>query len=222
MRRIGIVAALPGELKPLVRAWEKRDALWTGLLGEQEAVAACAGMGAAAVARACERVLSSGPLDALVSIGWAGSLSCGLQVATATAVREVIEAGSGERFPTATASGQRLITIDRVADVQEKRRLAQQYQAVLVDMEAATVARLARDRDLAFYCFKGISDGPTDQLPDFNRFTGADGQLRMAAFITWAALHPQTWRPIGRLAKNSRTAAEQLAHLVSEHLADSR
>ena len=220
MKRIGIIAALPGELRPLVHNWDRRGAVWSGRIGQHEAVAACAGMGAAAVTRACERVLADGALDALVSIGWAGSLSCGLRTATATVVREVIDAGSGERFPTAIPDGQRLITIDRVADAQEKRRLAQEYQAVLVDMEAATVARLARTKDLDFYCFKGISDGPSDKLPDFNRFIGADGQLRMAAFLTWAAVHPATWRPIGRLAKNSRAAAGELAQLVITRLAD--
>ena len=43
---------------------------------------------------------------------------------------------------------------------------------------AETLARLAHMRGLPFYCFKGVSDGFADKLPDFNRFITADGQFR--------------------------------------------
>lgn len=222
MTRIAIVAALPGELRPLIRGWTPRGSLFYGRLGDSEAVATCAGMGAGAVTRACEQVLAASHPDTLVSIGWAGSLSCGLQPPQACAVREVIEASSGERFPTASGEGQRLITLGHVAGGPEKRSLAAQYQAVLVDMEAATVARIARDRGMAFLCFKGISDGPNDKLPDFNRFMGEDGQLRMPAFLLWAAVHPGSWRGVVRLGRNSRAAAEELANLVALRLSERR
>jgi adenosylhomocysteine nucleosidase len=38
------------------------------------------------------------------------------------------------------------------------------YEAGLVDMEAAGVARLARCAAFPFYCIKGVSDGYSDQL----------------------------------------------------------
>lgn len=220
MKRIGIVAALPGELKPLVRGWERRGPVFVGRAGESEIVAATAGMGAAAVTRACEQVLASGSIDALASVGWAGSLSCGLKPPEAVAVREVIDARSGERFSTVHAQGQRLITIDHVVAAPEKRSLAAQYQATLVDMEASAVARCANARNLPFLCFKAVTDGPNDKLPDFNRFTGADGQLRMASLVTWVLLHPHYWAAFGRLGKNSRLAAEELAKLTTRILTD--
>lgn len=220
MKRIGIVAALPAEIKPLVRGWARRGQLYTGRVGEFDAVAACAGMGASAVTRACEMVLAAGDVDTLISVGWAGALSCGLQVGGSYAVREVIDARSGERFNADYPEGHRLITLNHVAAAQEKRRLAETYQAVMVDMEASTVARLAQSKGLRFYCFKAISDGPSDQLPDFNRFTGADGQLRKAALLSWALLHPGYWTTLGRLGKNSHQAAEQLAWFVPRCLQD--
>ena len=51
MSRIAIIAAMPGELKPLVKDWKsvrtgQRFAYkWTAKLGENECVAVCAGMG---------------------------------------------------------------------------------------------------------------------------------------------------------------------------------
>lgn len=222
MTRIGILAAFYGELKPLVRTWQRRGPLWIGRLGSCDAVAGCAGMGSAAVIRACEQVLASGPVDALISIGYAGSLSCGLKPPVACAVREVIDAANGERFATSEPDGQRLVTLDHVADTSEKRSLAAEYQAVLIDMEAAAVARVARAYNLGFSCFKAVTDGPNDQLPDFNRFTGPDGQLRLPSLVAYAAIHPRTWAPLRRLGKNSQLAAVELANFLSQRFAASQ
>jgi adenosylhomocysteine nucleosidase len=220
-QRLGIVAAFPGELRPLVRGWEKHGDVFHGRLGTSEAVAVAVGMGANAATRACDLLLCEKP-DALVSVGWAGSLSCGLKPPQAVAVREAIDAATGETFGTVSREGQRLITLGRVADAQEKRRLAQQYQAVLVDMEAAAVARVARARRLDFYCFKAISDGPNDRLPDLNRFASPEGQLRMPAFIAYAATHPKYWGPLRALGRNSRQAAQELALFVDGFFAASQ
>jgi hypothetical protein len=88
-------------------------------------------------------------------------------------------------------------------------------------MEAATVARFARERNLAFLCFKAVTDGPNDELPDFNRFTNPEGRLRTAAFVTYAILHPRYWRVLGELEKNSHLAAVQLSNFVSSSLSTS-
>ncbi|MGB6131861.1 MAG: hypothetical protein WBG54_08775 [Acidobacteriaceae bacterium] len=233
MPRIGIVAAFHSELRPVVRGWERRGSVWLGRIGPVEVRAACAGMGSAAVTRACDQIIGcptsargsqpwEQPIDTLVSVGFAGSLSCGLKPPEACAVREVIDAATGERFPTLDPDGQRLITLDHVADPLEKRRLAEKFQAVLVDMEAAAVARFARSHSLGFSCVKAVTDGPNDQLPDFNRFTGPDGQLRLPALILHALTHPQTWSPLRRLARNSSAAAEELAVFMSRRIGTSK
>lgn len=233
MPRIGIVAAFHSELKPLVRGWERRGSVWVGRLGPCQAVAACAGMGSAAATRACEQILGyptsardsqtrEEPIDTLVSIGFAGSLSCGLKPPQACAVREVIDSATGERFTTLDPDGQRLITLDHVADPAEKRRLAEQFQAVLVDMEAAAVARFAQSHNLGFFCFKAVTDGPNDRLPDFNRFTGPDNQLRLPDLILHALTHPKTWAPLLRLARNSSAASAELTQFLFRFFAASQ
>lgn len=214
MNRVGIVAALPREIAPLVRGWRRQGNLWFGCIGSREAVATCAGMGAAAAMRACERLCSAGQLDTIASVGYAGSLSCGLRPPQACAIREVIDAGSGEHF-LANAEGQRLITLDQVAGPEKKRQLAEEHQAVLVDMEAAAVARYAHEHGLRFLCFKAVTDGPNEKLPDFNRFAGPEGQLRVVALALWAAAHPRHWGMFRRLGRNSRRAAAELAILIS-------
>jgi adenosylhomocysteine nucleosidase len=156
---IAIIAALPGELKPLVHDWHRSESksemnTWSGVIAGHEAVA--------------------------------------------------------------IAGGMRLVTLDHVAGPNEKRPLAEKHQAVLVDMEAATVARLAVENNVPFYCFKAISDAYTDHLPDFNRFISPVGQLHMPAFLTYAAFHPGYWPALTRLGRNSSRAASNLARLLSK------
>ena len=221
--RIGIVAALPGELAPLVqqgKGWERTGQVYRGELQLQEGcraiVYACSdGMGAAAATQAFAKVAAvAGPLHAIVSYGWAGALSCGVKPPDFYQATEVIDAGTGERFATAALPAPaplRLVTLDHVARSDEKRPLAERYQAVLVDMEAATVARLARAHGIPFLCAKAISDAYTDVLPDFNRFLSADGQLRLPAFVAHALLRPRYWGPLARLGMNSKAAARNLS-----------
>jgi adenosylhomocysteine nucleosidase len=218
--RIAIIAALPGELKPLVAngSWRRSESnVWTGTINGHEAIAVAGGIGSAAASQAVDLVLAHGSPDALVSYGWAGAITCAVKPPDAFAISEVVDHSSRERFTTQSGEGLRLITLDRVAGYYEKRPLAEAHQAVLVDMEAAAVARAAAARGIAFYCFKSISDGYTDRLPDLNRFI-VDGRLRMPAFIAHAAIRPIYWPSLIRLAGNSARAAANLAGLFSKSI----
>ena len=222
---LAFIAALPRELTPLTRGWQYRSSVFFGRIGDQTAVASCAGIGVSAATRACETALAAGPIDTIVSIGFAGSLSCGLSAPTAVSVREVVDAATGECFPAAPlphpASGgfkpQRLVTLDRVAGPEEKRRLASAHQATLVDMEAAAVARFARTHNLAFACIKAVTDGPSDRLPDFTPFVTPDGHLRTTVLGAWALVHPRSWSPLRQLGHNSRLASVELAKFVHQN-----
>lgn len=224
MRRLGIIAAFPAELRPLVRGWKQvrvrnsvpRARAWQGLLGPAECVAVAGGMGSSAAAAACSFAESLSDLDELISFGWAGALSCGMQGGCAYRVTEVIDGTNGERFmatPLASSGAAlRLVTTDRVVLAQEKRALADRYQAVLVDMEAAAVARIAQSKGIPFACIKAVSDTPADLLPDFSRFTDAEGGLRMPALLLHLAFRPRYWRSLARMSKNSKTGAEAMVH----------
>ena len=231
MKQIGIVAALPAELAPLAQRYQLRveGGIWSGQMDVpgHEAVtlfAAAAGMGSAAATQAFSLVVSGRTLDAVVSYGWAGAISCGVKPPEIHTPGEVVEARTGERFHAYYPRGGertmlRLVTLDHVARAHEKRPLAERYQAVLVDMEAATVARLARAHAIEFGCIKGVSDGYTELLPDFNRFLDANGQLRMPLFAANALLRPRYWASLARLGRNSRAAAARLSEALPAWLA---
>jgi adenosylhomocysteine nucleosidase len=222
MRRVGIIAAMPGELKPLVQGWKPLQLphgvnAWQGNIGGAECIAVCAGMGTAAAERACSIAMREAPLNTLVSMGWAGALSCGLQPGDAYVVNEVVDGVSGEAFPTQSparpgnAPPLKLVTIDHVALAAEKRRLGQGYRAVLVDMEAVTVARFARSQGIPFYCLKAVSDTASEVLPDFSRYTDTQGQLQLAALLAHVAIRPKYWSGLARMGKNGKKGAYAMA-----------
>jgi len=224
--RIAIIAALPGELKPIVKHWQrvatdvKGTKKWMFSRGTDTWIAVCAGMGAEAVRRAYTIASSDGPLDMLLSVGWAGSLSAGVDPGTVQVPTVVIDAQTGEQFNL--AGGERkcgLVTTVRVADAPEKIRLAATYQgAILVDMEAATVARLAAMHGITLLCIKGISDAAGAKLPDLNSFIDQRGHLRLVRFLLHISFRPQYWASLVHLGKNGARASESMRDLILEFM----
>jgi adenosylhomocysteine nucleosidase len=251
MTRVAIIAAMPGELKPLVRGWQhqRRNGvdLWRWKFDRSEWIAACAGAGVDAATRAFVEAERDGAVSSVISTGWAGALSAGLEAGQPYWVSGVVDARTGEQFraegfEVAERDGDLLphpsdkdkdvarvghptmlwlVTSPKVADEAEKHRLAAAYGAELVDMEAAAVARLAAMREIPFYCVKGISDGLTDQLPDFNRFIAENGQFKLLLFILFILIRPWHWPALMRMGENSSKAAcgirESLLEFLDRH-----
>ena len=222
--RIGVIAALPGELKPLVRGWQRVPVargsgirMWLRERGGDEVVAVCAGMGAAAARRAFTAVEFSGSLDVVLSVGWAGALDEAVQPGECYVVSQVIDAQTGERFQVAAGEG-RLVTAAQVCDRREKQRLRESYGALLVDMEAAPVARLAQIRGIPVHCFKVVADGVEAELPDFNPFVDVEGKLKLVEFLAYVVLRPRYWPELIRLGRSSRAGAVALAGAVERFL----
>ncbi|RZU39209.1 nucleoside phosphorylase [Edaphobacter modestus] len=223
--RVGIIAALPGELKPLVRNWEryrsgvKGLSVWRTTREEDELIAVCGGMGANAALRAFTAAEFLGALDLVLSVGWAGALAPEMKTGDCYIPSEVIDAQTGERFLLTEGKRKlRLVTTPRVADTEEKRRLSESYGAALVDMEAATVARLAQIRGVPFCCFKAVSDAPDAKLPDLNGVIDTQGQMQMLPFLAYVAVRPGFWGSLLELGKNSSVAARAIAENVNRFL----
>ncbi len=225
MTRVAIIAAMPDELKPLVRGWPHSTRgtvhFWAQRTEEEEWIAACAGAGLDSATRAFARIEDGGPIDLIISIGWAGALTPDIVAGSAHSCAGVVDARTGERFRCEAGAGPLwLATSPRVADEPEKRRLATTYKASLVDMEAAAIARLAAMRGIPFYAIKGVSDPLDAKLPDFNRFIDQNGQFLTRKFVLFALLRPWIWPALVQMGENSRKAsrniAERLHQLLSE------
>ena len=224
--RIGIIAALPGELKPLVKGWQRVSvdvegaSKWTLIQGDDTQIAVCAGMGSEAARRAFALAELDGPLDLVLSVGWAGALHNEVAAGMVQVPTVVIDAQTGEQFSLTEGKRRcRLVTMAHVADAAEKMRLAGAYGgAVLVDMEAATVARMATMRQIPLLCIKGVSDEAGATLPDMNRFIDTRGRMRMVSFIAYVAFRPQYWPALLQLGKNSALAAKAMRDLILDFM----
>jgi adenosylhomocysteine nucleosidase len=222
--RIGIIAALSGELKPLVSDWSQQaDGAFLTQRGNVAAIAVAKGIGAARAEQAVSIADTYGRLDALVSIGWAGGASCGVQPGTAYQVGEVIDAVTGERYVTsAVASPIKLATLDHVAGRDEKRRIAESYGASLVDMESAAVGRAAQIRRIPFHCWKAVTDIASEDLPDFNYFLDQEKQLRTRQVAAYALTHPRYVAPLLRMGRNSKSGADALGQTIRRWIDEGR
>ena len=223
-----IIAALPREIASLVarRGWradEKLLARKIHLFEHEDAIVACAGMGAHRASLAVEAALSLSPASELISVGWAGSCTDWYHVGDVIRANIVVDAKTGERYFTEekgqSKRGQEtVVTVASPASAKEKLRLGLSYAAAAVDMEAAAVARIARARELPFYAIKAISDDADFELPNMQRFTTPDGQFREAAFGLHVALRPALWKLVLTLAKSSKLAAQHLCAEIEAHI----
>ncbi len=225
-----IIAALPREIGGLVKGWRFDEGLRSRgiyLFWSDDAVIACAGMGAQRAGLAVEAALRLGPATELISAGWAGACIHRLAVGDVVMPDVVVDVKTGERFFSEHQRGptdglEVLATAPGPASPAEKERLSRSYDASLVDMEAATVARIARAQGIPFRAVKAVSDGASFALPDVSRFTTREGHLREASFGLHVALRPRMWRPVAAMARGSRLASGRLQSAIREVIFESR
>ena len=129
----------------------------------------------------------------------------------------IVDTRSGERFSDPQYKDV-LVSSTSIASVKEKLRLHTSYGAHAVDMEAATVARIAQAHGISFHAIKVISDDANFELQELARFATHDGQFREVAFATHAALRPQLWSKLVQLAGNSKRALQSLTAEIESQL----
>ena len=192
---------MPGELKPLVRGWQKMPVargsgitMWQRERDGDEVVAVCAGMGAAAARRAFIAAEFAGSLDVVLSVGLGRGVDGG-----GRAGRVLFESlrssthrpASGSRW---MASGRRGWSPRCKSPTRGRsnglRRVMEHCWSIWRRRQSRGWRRFAGFR---VHCFKAISDGVEAELPDLNRYIDIDGKLRLAAFLAYVAVRPQYW-----------------------------
>jgi adenosylhomocysteine nucleosidase len=213
-----IIAALPREVKHLVRGWQKHSlpnktvAYTNGF-----AIVVCAGMGPSRAILAVQAAMAMKPVTALLSVGLAGACDPSLKVGDIVNAGVVVDTQSGERYSDSQFR-QILVSAPSIASVKEKQRLFESYGASAVDMEAATVARIAQANNLPFRAIKTISDDASFELQELGRFATPDGQFREAAFAAYSAMRPRLWSKLVQLAGNSNQAIQSLTAALERQL----
>jgi adenosylhomocysteine nucleosidase len=226
MPEIAMVAALERELAPLLKGWHATDREFSGrrfrFFESGNQVAVCGGIGREAARRASEAVISLYQPVTVLSVGFAGGLDSSMRVGAVFEPRNVVDAGDSSRVDIGSGQGT-LVSFSSVAGTAQKASLAQAYDAMAVDMEAASVAKSAEAHGLRFAAIKVISDEVGFRMPPMEQFIGKDGEFQSGSFALYAGLRPWIWPSVIRLARNSVTASRVLCrHLEQLNRSDGK
>lgn len=140
---------------------------------------------------------SSTPLPTVIAImGLCGSLNPTLTVGDAVVYQSCIDAQQPRSVPEWHCNRQLLMSVQQhlknsvipvtaittdhmVHRVADKRMLAQQYNAQVVDMEGAAIFTALKDTDIQILTLRVVSDDLNHELPDVSRAITAEGQLKL-------------------------------------------
>jgi adenosylhomocysteine nucleosidase len=114
--------------------------------------------------------------------------------------------------------GRVISTAQMILDPAEKRALGQRHEAMAVDMESATVARLCTRHGVPFGCVRVVSDDSQTQLSPQVASLFSGGRLSGLRILKTVLRSPQTLGEFGRLARQTRLAADQLGKALGELL----
>jgi len=217
MSKIAIIAAMEREVAPLVRNWKKdvlsSDRKFT-MFESGDVIAVVSGIGCRNAELAARAVVEQSQPSALMSVGLAGALIRSLKVGSIFTPSVVVDAADGAEYRCAAeggrVSGGLLVSSGNIAGAEAKQELVNHFHALVVDMEAAGVARVAQQERIGFRCVKAISDEADFAMPPMARFIDANGDFQSGKFAAWAALRPWQWATVAALARNSRRAARAL------------
>ena len=147
-----------------------------------------------------------------MSTGLCGALDPALRVG------DIVVSGDAPLESAAQFSRGAIHTADSViVTPREKRLLREQTGAVAVDMEAATVERVAAEWGVPYLCIRAVSDTAAETLPlDFNRYRSGRGDFSRARIALAAMARPFTVMPqLKEFDRNCRLAADALGDFLA-------
>jgi adenosylhomocysteine nucleosidase len=177
----------------------------------------CAGIGAASAAKATTWLIAQGKPEVVMSVGFAGALVADCKVGDIITPGTVMDVDTGEKFSVSSGHGL-LVSSSAVMTETEKCKLAMQFRATVVDMEAASVARVAQQNEVSFSAVKVISDELGFDMPPLQRFVDGGGQFRTSELLIYAAIRPAIWPVLVRLGANARKASAHLCDWLENQM----
>lgn len=217
------------EAEPWVARWDNPRPLtlpvhWarTGKWRGREAIAVANGVGAdrARAAVQAARTIASG-FSAVVSIGTCGALDPSLAIADIIVASSVTDGQTiwPAQDPHGPPSPSGLVhSSPHIARTIEEKRKLRDSGAIIVEMEAAGVARAAQELDVPFYCIRAVSDLADESFfIDFENFLMPDGRFNIPGLAMHAMAHPiKGLSELLRLQSRTAEAAKQLGGFLAD------
>jgi adenosylhomocysteine nucleosidase len=228
--RTAIIVAMDREILPLVGSWTRAEISYNGqsfpAYTHDDLTVVVSGIGSSRAELGARAAMEKYRPETLISAGLAGALIRSLKVGNVVLPSLIVDAGTAGEYRCDTVddlmTGGVLVTAGEIADARSKATLVEKFHGLLVDMEAAGVARVAREHGVKLRCVKAVSDEFDFPMLPVGRFIDHEGNMQAGRFILWTALRPQYWGPTVRLARNSRWAIQALAQWLRKNLASRR
>ena len=175
MSKLAIIAADLVEIAPLVKGWKHTQQMaqrhTVEIFESGDVVAGFAGMGPVPARIATETIYKhcSGQVQAIFSVGYAGALKPALKIADLIEPEKIICAADDTEIINSSGSGI-LVSAGAVAGSDAKKMMTRKFEADAVDMEAYSVADVARIYGVPFRAVKVISDEFDFPMPPMGRF----------------------------------------------------
>lgn len=226
--RFGVVAPMPSELRPVVKAFGLRRGRLgdldghVGTVGAAEVLALTSGIGTARGEATARRLVEAGRVDHLLVVGIAGGV--GPTVALRQLVVPAVVSdwpGRHPRVPArlgAVAPAGELVSSDEYGHPPEVLADLAATGVVAVDMETTGVAVAGEALGVPWTAFRAISDRADDDTFEVGTLglVDADGNPRPGAALRHLARHPGRLPTLARLARDATAAAVTAARAAAQ------
>ena len=217
------VAAEARECEPFIRHWTEvsdpvlpvrwaRRGVWKG----RECVAVANGAGAE---RALAATAAVPQAMTVCSIGFCGAVERSLAVGdvfVATEVRNGFRRWPALRPRGPAAAEGPLQSVHHIVGSGREKKQIRATGCLVVEMEAAAVARASEEEGAAFYCVRIVSDlAGEDFLNDLNACLKSDGSFDTARLVRGALASPRKMVELIRLALRASYAAKKLGDYLA-------
>lgn len=230
MSRTVIIAAMEREIKPLVRGWG-RSSISEGsrnfaAFEKDSLVVVVSGIGRSHAEQATRAAILHYRPDQLISAGLAGALIRSLKPGSVVTPNVIVDAADGSEYRCSLESGGVvgggvLVSADEITGADAKKNLVEKFHGLVVDMEAAAVAKVADKAAIEFRCVKAISDEADFDMPPLGRFVDSAGNFQSGRFAAWAAARPWQWLRVMKLGINTGKAVGALTEWLKKNIDNS-
>jgi adenosylhomocysteine nucleosidase len=223
--RVAVLAPMPSELKPVVKAMKLEraagEALYRGTVGGADVVATRTGMGLQLAGEATTRLLDDVDVEHVLVVGIAGGMGHS-RVGDVLLPEVVVNKHTGAEYMASpigavTPHGKTMSHDDFDIGPDYLRELVTQG-FVAVDMETAAVAEVCEQRGRRWSAVRVISDLVGVTPGDVIDLANPDGSPNITAGLRYMITNPKQIPKLIKLARDSFKAANTAAEIAARTL----
>jgi len=228
---IGLVCALPMEIQPFLDRCEHVKkytggsyVFRGGFLDRIKVAVVQTGVGFARARAATQALIDAHSPPWILSVGFSGALQTGMKIGDIVVATSVCDLHGQElkndvHFPEDREQGLyvgRVINTDQIVrTVEEKLRLAEQHDALAVDLESLAVAQVCEAEKKGFMAIRVISDDCSVDLPsEVMSILGETGAVRAGAALGAVFKRPESIKEMWKMRGDASRAATRLASFL--------